>query len=78
MNEEQRQPETPETTFSVSEQKRCREIAQKYGWKLTQENGVVYTGAALLPWDCTYKGNVNFPKAPNDPELYEKDGEDNE
>lgn len=49
------------TEIPVTDGGLCPKIAKKYGWD--QLRRPEFTGIKDLPWNCIFKGKVEFPKA---------------
>jgi hypothetical protein len=43
---------------AVTHPKKCREISDKYGWKLLR---VETTKSKILKFDCVFEGDTQFP-----------------
>lgn len=48
------------TEYPVAEPSCCDAIEQKYKWE--QAAPPKLSGDSVLPWLCTFKGDVQFPK----------------
>jgi hypothetical protein len=53
---------------AAADEECCDEMAEKYGWKLVD---VEETGNDILPVDCIFEGDTEFPKSYYD--IEEKD-----
>lgn len=48
---------------TVTDPKKCREIADKYGWELLR---VEPTKSKILKFDCVFQGETQFPSYQED------------
>jgi hypothetical protein len=48
---------------AVTNPKKCREIADKYGWELLR---VEPTKSKILKFDCVFQGDTKFPNYQED------------
>jgi hypothetical protein len=63
-----KQDEPDKSRHAAADEECCDEMAEKYGWKLVD---VEETGNDVLPVDCVFDGETEFPQSYYDTE--EKD-----
>ncbi|MEO1353414.1 MAG: hypothetical protein AAFW84_32405 [Cyanobacteria bacterium J06635_15] len=56
-------PTDDETIYPAAYEIFCKKMAQRYNWKLKEARRL---NRDVLPVDCIFEGDVEFPKSPMD------------